>query len=451
MTLFPKISLKDSLPHNFLAEKMILSCLLWNSEALEMTRQNLVIEAFYFKNHQEFYRTLLEMKDRHLLIDLVTVTVFLQDTGQLPKIGGMKVLLSLGNQSLTFSYLPEYVQIVKEKFLKRCLIRFGYKIVNFGYITNTSFETNLITIEKEFVQLVNEVPTNSTTTTAELLNRLFSDLKNKFLNPQLPGIPSGFSKLDKLTQGFQKSDLVIIAGRPSMGKTALSLTIALNCIKLSRLPVLFCSLEMSKEQILYRLLSSESGINQMKLKSGNLTSNDWIKLNKIIRILSKLPFFMDDTPNLSIPEIRSRIKTILLEQSQLGLVIIDYLQLLQGINWKSTNRVQELSKITRDLKGLAREFNIPILALSQLSRNADSRIDQRPILSDLRESGSIEQDADLILMLYSSKSASTSDSVILNKVTITELIIAKHRNGPTGTIKLELDKDRIQFIESNSN
>jgi replicative DNA helicase len=208
---------------------------------------------------------------------------------------------------------------------------------------------------------------------------------------------------------------------------------------------------MSKEQILYRLLSSESGINQMKLKSGNLTSNDWIKLNKIIRILSKLPFFMDDTPNLSIPEIRSRIKTILLEQSQLGLVIIDYLQLLQGINWKSTNRVQELSKITRDLKGLAREFNIPILALSQLSRNADSRIDQRPILSDLRESGSIEQDADLILMLYSSKSASAPDSVILNKLAITELIIAKHRNGPTGTIKLELDKDRIQFIESNSN
>jgi replicative DNA helicase len=451
MTLLPKTLLKDSLPHNFLAEKMILSCLLWNSEALEMTRQNLVIEAFYFKNHQEFYRTLLEMKDRHLLIDLVTVTVFLQDTGQLPKIGGMKVLLSLGNQSLTFSYLPEYIRIVKEKFLKRCLIRFGYKIVNFGYITNTSFETNLITIEKEFVQLVNEVPTNSTTTTAELLNRLFSDLKNKFLNPQLPGIPSGFSKLDKLTQGFQKSDLVIIAGRPSMGKTALSLTIALNCIKLSRLPVLFCSLEMSKEQILYRLLSSESGINQMKLKSGNLTSNDWIKLNKIIRILSKLPFFMDDTPNLSIPEIRSRIKTILLEQNQLGLVIIDYLQLLQGINWKSTNRVQELSKITRDLKGLAREFNIPILALSQLSRNADSRIDQRPILSDLRESGSIEQDADLILMLYSSKSASAPDSVILNKLAITELIIAKHRNGPTGTIKLELDKDRIQFIESNSN
>lgn len=453
MTLFAKTNstnlLKDSLPHNFLAEKMLLSCLLCNPEALEMTRQNLTIEAFYFKNHQEFYRALLKMKDHQLLIDLVTVTVFLQDNGQLSKIGGMKVLLSLGNQSLTFSYLPEYIRIVKEKFLKRCLIKFGYKIVNSGYVTNTSFEKSLIKIEKELAQLLNEIPTNPTITTAELLNQVFSELKNKFLNPQLPGIPSGFSKLDELTQGFQKSDLVIIAGRPSMGKTALSLNIALNCIKLSRLPVLFCSLEMSKEQILYRLLSSESGINQMKLKSGNLTSNDWIKLNKVIRILSKLPFFMDDTSNVSIPEIRSKIKTILLEQSQLGLVIIDYLQLLQGLNWKAMNRVQELSKITRDLKGLAREFNIPIIALSQLSRNADSRIDQRPILSDLRESGSIEQDADLILMLYSFKLNSIPNSVVSNKLAITELIIAKQRNGPTGTIKLEFNKDRIQFLNSN--
>lgn len=453
MTFFSKTNspnlLKDSLPHNFLAEKMLLSCLLWNPEALEITREHLVIEAFYFKNHQEFYRALLEMRDRQSLIDLVTVTVFLQDNGQLSKIGGMKVLLSIGNQSLTFSYLPEYIRIVKEKFLKRSLIKFGYKIVNSGYVTNISFETSLLKIERDFVQLLNEIPAKSTITTAELLNQLFSDLKNKFLNPQLPGISSGFPKLDELTQGFQKSDLVIIAGRPSMGKTALSLNIALNCIKLCRLPVLFCSLEMSKEQILYRLLSSESGINQMKLKSGNLTSNDWIKLNKVIRILSKLPFFMDDTSNVSIPEIRSKIKKILLEQSQLGLVIVDYLQLLQDLNSKSINRVQELSKITRELKGLAREFNIPILALSQLSRNADNRIDQRPILSDLRESGSIEQDADLILMLHSLKINSTSNLIVSNKLPITELIIAKHRNGPTGSLKLEFHKDRIKFLESS--
>ena len=450
-----KILMKDSLPHNFLAEKMILSSILWNPEALEITRQNLVIQAFYFKNHQELYRILVEMSDNQLPIDIVTVTVFLQDSGLLSKIGGIKVLLDLGYQSLTFSYLPEYIRIVKEKFLKRCLIKFGYKVINSGYMTNSSFETSLMKIEQEFLQLTNEIHMTPTVNTAQVLNQLFSELKHKFLNPQLPGLPSGFSKLDELTQGFQKSDLIVIAGRPSTGKTALSLNIALNCIKLSRLPILFCSLEMSKEQILYRLLSTESGINQMKLRSGKLTQNDWIKLNKVIRIISKLPFFMDDTSSISISEIRSKIKVILLEQSQLGLVIIDYLQLLQAFNSKSTNRVQELSQITRELKGLAREFNIPIIALSQLSRNADNRIDQRPILSDLRESGSIEQDADLILMLYNSKITSATNSLSVstnfaNKSLTTELIIAKQRNGPTGTIKLELNEDRIQFLESDT-
>jgi replicative DNA helicase len=450
-----KILIKDLLPHNFLAEKMVLSCIIFNPDALEITRQNLVINAFYFKNHQELYRILLQMDDNKLPIDIVTVTLFLQDNGLLSKIGGIKILLDLGNQSLTFSYLTEYIRIIKEKFLKRCLIKFGYKVINSGYITNLSLENSLIKIEKELFSLTTEIRTNQTLNTAQVLNELFAELKNKFLNPQLPGLPSGFVKLDELTQGFQKSDLIIIAGRPSMGKTALSLNIALNCMKISRLPILFCSLEMSKEQILYRLLSSETGINQMKLRSGKLSQNDWIKLNKVMRIVSKLPLFIDDTSNLSIQDIRSKIKTIILEQSQIGLVIIDYLQLMQNLDFKQRNRVQELSQITRDLKGLAREFNIPIIALSQLSRNVDSRIDQRPILSDLRESGSIEQDADLILMLYGSKTNQPNLSVSgtiysKNKSSLTEIIIAKQRNGPTGIVKLEFNEDRIQFIESEN-
>ena len=451
-----KILIKNSLPHNFLAEKMILSCIIFNPELLQITRQNLVINAFYFKNHQQLYRILIEMDDKKLPIDIVTVTIFLQDNGLLSKIGGIKVLLDLGNQFTTISYLNEYIRLVKEKFLKRCLIQFGYKVVNLGYVTNISLENSLIKIEKELLNITHEIRRSQTVNTAQVLNELFSELKNKFLNPQLPGLPSGFSKLDELTQGFQKSDLIIIAGRPSMGKTALSLNIALNCIKLSRLPVLFCSLEMSKEQILYRLLSSETGINQMKLRSGKLTQNNWIKLNKVMRIISKLPFFIDDTSNLSTQEIRSKIKTILLEQNQLGLVIIDYLQLMQGLNSQQKNRVQELSQITRNLKGLAREFNIPIIALSQLSRNVENRIDQRPILSDLRESGSIEQDADLILMLYGLKTPLLNSSLSLAtnqkaQSIISELIIAKQRNGPTGTVKLELNKNRIQFLEPENN
>ena len=443
-----KILLNNSLPHNFLAEKMILSCSLVNPETLELTRKNLVIDAFYFKNHQELYKTLLLMSEKKLPIDLVTVTVFLQDNGLLEQIGGIKVIVDLGNQLPTFSYLSDYINIVKEKFLKRSLIRFGYKVVNSGYITNQSFENTLALIEKDFFELTNLIQPTKSLTTAKVLTDVFTELKRKFLNPELGGLSSGFQELDKLTQGFQNSDLIILAGRPSMGKTALSLNLALNCIKITKLPILFCSLEMSKEQIIYRLLSNETGINQMQLRSGQLSNNDWIKLNKIIRIVAKLPFFIDDTSNLSIQQIRSKIKTIILEQGQVGLVIIDYLQLMQSIDIKFNNRVQELSQITRSLKQLAREFNIPIIALSQLSRNVDSRVDQRPILSDLRESGSIEQDADLVLMLYQLKLTSQSGTLNplpSNKLMSTELIIAKHRNGPLGSVKLSFNADRLQF------
>lgn len=444
-----KVLVKESLPHNFLAEKMVISCMIFNSEAIGIIQKSLVREAFYFKNHQQLYTTMLHMDEKKLSIDLVTLTIFLQDQGLLAKIGGIKVLLDLGNQAPTFSYLNDYIQIVKEKFLKRCLIKLGYNIIDSGYITNQSLETAVLSIEQELFQLTNKIRPKTTSTMANVLNELFSELKERFLDPRLPGLSSGFVELDKLTQGFQKSDFIILAGRPSMGKTALSLTIALNCIKISRLPVLFCSLEMSKQQILYRLLSSETGINQMRLKSGQLTQNDWIKLNKIMRILGKLPFFINDNSVLSVQQIRSEIKTILLEQKTIGLVVIDYLQLMQALNFKQGNRVQELSQITRDLKNLAREFNIPIIALSQLSRNVDNRVDQRPILSDLRESGSIEQDADLVLMLSRSKSIYSSDSnyqLQNNNLINTELIVAKQRNGPTGTISLKFNKNKIKFL-----
>lgn len=448
-----KVLIDNSLPHNFLAEKMILSCMIFNSEVIEIIQPNLTVDTFYFKNHQELYQSLLKMDTSELSIDIVTLTIFLQDNGLLSKIGGIKVLLDIGNQTPTFSYLNEYIRIVKEKFLKRCLIKFGYKIINSGYITNQSLENMLTKIEQELFDLTNQTRPTKITSTAQILNELFLELKENFLNPALPGLPSGFSSLDELTQGFQKSDLIIIAGRPSMGKTALGLNIALNSIKLSKLPILFCSLEMSKEQILYRLLSTETGIDQMKLRSGKLTQTNWIKLNKIMRILAKLPFFIDDTSNLSIQEIRSKIKTVILEQSQIGLVIIDYLQLMQSFDFKEGNRVQELSHITRSLKTLAKEFNIPIIALSQLSRNVDNRINQRPILSDLRESGSIEQDADLVLLLSRSKLNYSPNTSLQDQVTLPiliDLIIAKHRNGPIGTVKLKFNEHQIKFSDSNN-
>ena len=250
----------------------------------------------------------------------------------------------------------------------------------------------------------------------------------------------------KITHGFQKSDLIIIAGRPSMGKTALSLNITLNIIKNLKLPVLFFSLEMSKEQIMYRLLSIETNINQSKLKSGNLSKNDWAKLSKILKIISKLPLFIDDSPDSSIQNIRSKIKTIIFEQTQIGLIIIDYLQLIQNLKLKIESRAQELSEITRTLKIIAREFNIPIIALSQLSRNVENRVDKKPMLVDLRESGSIEQDADLILMLYRVNSYNFKQNKSNNSDNfLTELIIAKQRNGPVGSIKLKFDEKQTKF------
>lgn len=441
-----KILIDNSLPHNFLAERILLSCSISNTEALELIKQELNIEAFYFKNHQELYKVLVKMTDKKLPIDMVTLTTFLQDNGLLSKIGGIKVLVDLGNSIVTFSYFAEYLRIVKEKFLKRSLIRFGYQIINSGYIMNKSLEDSLTDIEAEIVELSNQIRSKKEMGTTDTLTKIFLDLKEKYNNPKIPGLVTGFSELDEFTQGFQKSDLIIIAGRPSMGKTALSLNFALNCIKLSKLPVLFCSLEMSKEQIFYRILASETGINQLKLRSGRLSKVDWMKLNKILRIMAKLPFFVDDSPNISINEIRTHVKKILSEYNKLGLIVIDYLQLMQISSFKPGNRVQELSQITRQLKSLAREFNVPIIALSQLNRNIENRVDQRPLLSDLRESGSIEQDADLILMLYRSKSSNQRQ---MNITSVTELIIAKQRNGPIGSIKLKFNERQMKFLGTN--
>lgn len=439
-----EIIVQNQLPHNFLAEKMILNCLLVNTESIEFTIKTLSVEAFYFKNHQEIYKAIIFMYKNKLPIDILTLITFLQDNGLLEKIGGIQALIELINQVPNLVYFEEYIRLLKDKFLRRKLIKLGYEIMSSGYITNISLENIINDFEEKLFNLVTEIKTQKLFSSAELLNNIFIELKEKSLNPTLAGLPSGFYDLDLLTQGFQKSDLIIIAGRPSIGKTALGLNIALNILKESKLPILFFSLEMSKEQIIYRLLSIEANINQTRLKSGKLYKDDWLKLNKIIKLMSKIPFFIDDMPNLSIQDMQLKIKTILFEQGNIGLIIIDYLQLMENPKSKIENRVQELSLITRALKNLAREFSIPIIALSQLSRNVENRIDKKPILSDLRESGSIEQDADLVLMLYKNQDSHFKQTETENYY-LTELIIAKQRNGPLGNIKLKFDPNRTKF------
>lgn len=451
----PKISKTDNLfsinqylPHSFLAEKIILSCLIINSEAIEITIKNITIDYFYFKNHQQLFKAIILMHKNNQSVDIVTLTTFLQDQGLMRKIGGIKVLIELTNQIPNLVYLHEYLKLIKDKYLRRSIIKLSYQAINSSYITNISLENILRDFENQLFTITNQLKPVKIFSMSELTYQLFNEMKEKSQNPQFSGLLSGFHKLDSITQGFQKSDLIIIAGRPSIGKTSFCLSLAINSIKFSKLPILFFSLEMSKKQIFYRLLSMETGILQSRLQTGQLYRNDWIKLNRFIKILSKLPFFIDDSFNLSIADIRSKLKTLTFEQNSIGLVIIDYLQLMQGEDLKNTNRTQELSRITRSLKNIAREFNLPIIALSQLSRNVENRVDKKPILSDLRESGSIEQDADLVLLLYRNVNKIKDFDKEKNRI-LTELIVAKQRNGPTGSIPLFFDRNSAKYYSEN--
>nr|UHY41045.1 replication helicase subunit [Thalassionema bacillare] len=429
-----------------MAEKIILSSMLIHNEVIEIVFKNLTIESFYFTNHQEIFKSIMILYSNNQTVDIIMLTNFLQEKGKINKIGGIKVLVELINQIPNLIYLNEYIKLVKEKFLRRSLIKLAYRLLNSSYISNISLEKILNDLDYEIFNLTNTFQHKKLASSTDLIYNVFLELKQNSINPNLPGLSSGFYSLDSFTQGFQNSDLIIIAGRPSIGKTAFSLSIALNILKGSRLPILIFSLEMSKKQIIYRLLSMETNISQLRLRSGKLYKTDWRKLNKIIKIFSKLPLFIDDTSNLSISEIRSKIKIIVSRYQKIGLVIIDYLQLMQNINSKNENRVQELSQITRSLKNLANDFNVPVIALSQLSRNIEIRNDKKPILSDLRESGSIEQDADLVLMLYKNDTQLSND-FSLSSIKIIDLIIAKQRNGPTGNIKIKFDQIRTKYFD----
>jgi len=437
----PIKSVKKYLPHSFLAERIILSNLLVNSEAIEVTLRKIKVETFYFKNHQEIFKAIVFLYRNEISIDIVTLTEFLQDQGLLDQIGGREILTGLIDQVPNLVHLEEYLQLMQDKYLRRFLIKLGYKTMNSGYVTNVPIENIFLDLEKQLFSVTNGIQNQELLSSAELFSNVLYELKTKSSDPTLPGLSSGFYDLDCLTQGFQNSDLIIVAGRPSMGKTAFCINVTLNIIKNYKYPILFFSLEMSKEQLVYRILANELEISNTRLKVGHIYEDDWAQINNTIQTLSSLPLFIDDTPNISIQEIRAKIQKIIFEQNQIGLIIVDYLQLMETSKPQGDNRVQELSQLTRSLKSIARECKVPLIALSQLSRNVESRVNKRPILSDLRESGSIEQDADLVLMLY--RDSYYNPKVI--DVDLAELIIAKHRNGPIGTVQLSFEAKYTKF------
>jgi replicative DNA helicase len=426
-------------PQNIDAEEAILGGILLDPEAMNRVIEILRPEGFYISFHQDIYRAALTLHTQGKPTDLMSVASWLHDHNLLDKVGGQPRLAQLIDRTTSAVNIDQYAQLVMDKYLRRKLIHIGGEVAQLGFDTATPLETVLDQAEQKVFNITQSRPQQGLVHTSDILTHTFSAIEQHNMGLVTPGIPCGFYDLDAMTQGFQRSDLIITAGRPAMGKTSFCLGIARN-IAVHKLPVAVFSLEMSKEQLVYRLLSGESNIESGRLRAGRINPNEWQHLAFAIDALSRLPIFIDDTPNISVTEMRSKARRLQAEQGgALGLILIDYLQLMEGSG--SENRVQELSRVTRSLKGLARELNVPIIALSQLSRGVEARTNKRPMMSDLRESGSIEQDADLIIMLYRDEyyNPDTPDRGVA------EVIVTKHRNGPTGTVKLLFESQFTRF------
>ncbi|MEP6499112.1 replicative DNA helicase [Microcoleus vaginatus ZQ-A3] len=384
------------MPTNIEAEEAILGGILIDPEAISRIAELLRPEFFAITAHQVIYRSALGLFLQGQPTDLMTVTTALTDRNQLEQVGGLTKLAQLVDRTVSAVNIDQYAVLVEDKYQRRKLIEAGNNIVQLGYETATPLETVLDRAEQEIFSITQERPQQDLVSIGETLNQTFQDLENRNEGLTLPGIPCGFYDLDAMTGGFQRSDLIIVAARPAMGKTAFCTNIAHHIAAgLQKLPVAVFSLEMSKEQLVQRILSSEAKIESNRLRSGRISQNEWEPISTAIGNLSELPLFIDDTPNITVTEIRSKVRRLQAEQGgTLGLVLLDYLQLMEGT---SDNRVQELSRITRSLKGLARELNVPIIALSQLSRGVEARTNKRPMMSDLRESGCLTGDSLVML------------------------------------------------------
>jgi len=386
-------------PQNIEAEESILGGILFDPEAINRVADRLVPEAFSLDAHKIIYRAAFSLHAQNKPTDLLTVMAWLSDHKQLDKIGGQNKLVQLVDRTVSAVNIDQYAALVMDKYLRRQLIHVGHEITQLGYDTARDLPIILDEAEEKVFGITQERPQQGLVSISETLIHTFQEIETR--NQQsavLPGLTCDFYDLDAMTGGFQRSDLIIVAGRPSMGKTSLAISIAQNIARLHKLPIAIFSLEMSKEQLVQRMLSSESQIESNRLRSGRISQNEWESLSQALGVLTELPIYIDDSANITVTEMKSQARRLQGEiGGKLGLILIDYLQLMEG---GGDNRVQELSKITRSLKGLSRELNVPVIALSQLSRGVEARTNKRPMMSDLRESGSIEQDADLVIMLY---------------------------------------------------
>lgn len=419
-----------SLPQSIEAEQCVLGSMITDKNAIAEAIEKLEEEDFYRDGHKVIFRAISEMFKNDMPVDLVTLLETLRSTEKLEKAGGVTYVSELSSSLLTTINLSAYIKIVKEKSVLRKLIKASTSIIEDSYNKQGEVEDVLEGAEKRIFDIAEKRTTSDFEPLNAVLERGFLEIERLFNNKgEITGVGSGFIDLDAKTSGFQKGDMVLIAARPSMGKTTFALNIAEHAALREGKSVVVFSLEMSKEQLAYKLLCSEANVDMLKLRTGALDDKDWENIARATGPLSKAKVYIDDTAGVTVMEMRSKCRRLKLEYG-IDLIVIDYLQLMSGSS--SESRQQEVSEISRSIKALAKEMECPVIALSQLSRAPEQRADHRPMLSDLRESGSIEQDADLVMFLYRDEyyNKETEDT------NMAECIIAKQRNGPVGTVKL---------------
>ena len=423
--------IKRILPHNGEAERAVIASMLMDPDAVITAAEMITGDDFYQRQYGILFDTIVEMNNKNIPVDLITLQESLKTKDVPEELSSVEFLSDLLNDVATSVNVKQYAQLVADKSALRRLIRANEEIANMCYLDKEPVETIMETTEKRIFDLLQKksvedfVPIQDVV--LSVINKIEMAARHK---GTVTGISTGFYDLDYKTSGLQPSDLILVAARPSMGKTAFVLNLAQYICVRNKVPTAIFSLEMSKDQLINRVLSMESKVDSQSMRTGNLTQNDWEKLIESAGIISQAPLIIDDTPGISIGELRSKCRKYKLENN-LGLVIIDYLQLMTG-GGRSESRQQEISDISRSLKALAREINAPVIALSQLSRACETRPDHRPMLSDLRESGAIEQDADVVMFIYRDDYYNKDT----DKKNISEIIIAKQRNGPIGTVEL---------------
>jgi replicative DNA helicase len=430
-------------PQNLDAEKSLLGAVLIDEEVLADASQHVKAKDFYDKNHGLIFGGMMRLYEQHKPVDLLTLTNELKKKDELEMIGGSAYLSELTNHVPTAAHAEAYAKMVSETAVRRRLIKASSEISEMGFDEDTTTQELLEKAEAELFSVSDQSLKQDLTSLESILTDSFDRMEELHRNKgALRGIRTGYRDLDNMTAGLQRSDLIILAARPAMGKTTLVTNLAYNVATIAREPVLFFSLEMSKEQLVDRMLADASGVDSWNIRTGNLSDEDFSKLSEAMGEMAEAPIFIDDTPGLSVLEMRTKARRAAHDQP-LGLIIVDYLQLMQANSNHNGNRVQEVSEISRGLKLIARELNVPLIALSQLSRSVESRTPPIPQLADLRESGSIEQDADIVSFIYRPGYYEPDNPEVEN---ITELIIAKHRNGPVGKVGLYFHPERLRFM-----